>query len=215
MKVCSRGGRLEQEVVNWTLFLLPELSRLPLRMALKAIIHKANVSFSDLDRNVYRDHNLTIARHPSETGERMMVRLLAWALNAPDTGDEGALEFAKDMWEPDQPCLVQNDLTGLRLHEIDLGQPEERRLLRACGRSRHVTVYAYTSGSQAWWASVAAKMSKVSNLSVWQIDPEQAKALGLLAEKSMDLQITVQDGVITVDGGGRSAEIQPERWAGG
>lgn len=213
MPNCSPN--LAAEGWHLTAHLLPRASRLPPHMALKAIIHKASVSYSDLDRNVYRDHSLTIARHPSETGERMMVRLLAWVLNTPDTNDEGTLEFGKDIWEPDDPCLVQNDLTGLRLHEIDLGQPEEKRLVRACGRSKRVSVYAYTSGSQAWWAGVAEKMSKVRNLSVWQIAPEQVNALGLLAEKSMDLQITVQDGIITVDGGGRSVEIQLEKWAGG
>jgi len=104
-------------------------------MALKATIHKAGVSFSDLDRNVYADHEITLARHPSETEERMMVRLLAWVLNASENNDHGTLAFGKDMWEPEEPSLVQNDLTGLRLHEIEIGQPEEKRLVRACGRS--------------------------------------------------------------------------------
>ena len=75
-------------------------------MALKATIHKASVSFSDLDRNVYANHEITIARHPSETAERMMVRLLAWVLNAPEDNDHGALELGKDMWEPEEPSLV-------------------------------------------------------------------------------------------------------------
>lgn len=178
-------------------------------MALKAIIHKASVSFSDLDRNVYQDHTFTIARHPSETEERMMMRLLAWVLNVPETNDHGTLEFGKDMWEPEEPALLQNDLTGLRMHEIDLGQPEEKRLVRACGRSRRVTVLTFSNTSTAWWAGVAEKMSKVRNLAVWQFDPTQVKALGALADRAMDLQITVQDGVITVDGGGKSAELVP------
>jgi len=92
-------------------------------MALKAIIYRAGVSFSDLDRNLYSDHTLTIARHPSETEERMMVRLLAFVLNAPATNDLGMLEFGKDMWEADEPALSQHDLTGLLMHWIELGQP--------------------------------------------------------------------------------------------
>ncbi|MBL9129662.1 MAG: YaeQ family protein [Verrucomicrobiaceae bacterium] len=180
-------------------------------MALKAIIHKAGVSFSDLDQNVYRDHEITIARHPSETEERMMVRLLAWVLNTPENNDAGALEFGKDMWEPEEPSLVQNDLTGLRLHEIEIGQPEEKRLVRACGRSRKVTVYGFNNTTAAWWAGVAEKMSKVRNLAVWQLPPEPVKALAALVDRSMTLQITVQDGVITVDGGGRSVEIAAAR----
>jgi uncharacterized protein YaeQ len=180
-------------------------------MALKAIIHKAGVSFSDLDQNVYRDHEITIARHPSETEERMMVRLLAWVLNTPENNDAGALEFGKDMWEPEEPSLVQNDLTGLRLHEIEIGQPEEKRLVRACGRSRKVTVYGFNNTTAAWWAGVAEKMSKVRNLAVWQLPPAPVKDLAALVDRTMTLQITVQDGVITVDGGGKSVEIAAVR----
>lgn len=184
-------------------------------MALKATIHKASVSFSELDRNVYADHEITLARHPSETEERMMVRLLAWVLNVPENNDHGTLEFGKDMWEPEEPSLVRNDLTGLRLHEIEIGQPEEKRLVRACGRSRRVTVYCFSNTSAAWWAGVAEKLSRVRNLAVWQLPPEAVKALAALADRAMTLQITVQDGVITVDAGGRSVEVTPSRLFGG
>lgn len=180
-------------------------------MALKATIHKANVSFSDLDQNVYADHEITIARHPSETAERMMVRLLAWVLNVPENNDQGTLEFGKDMFEPEEPSLVRNDLTGLRMHEIEIGQPEEKRLVRACGRSKLVTVYSFANTAAAWWAGVAEKLAKVRNLSVWQLPSEQTQALAGLVDRTMTLQITVQDGVITVDRGGKSVEIAPVR----
>ncbi|MBL9180013.1 MAG: YaeQ family protein [Verrucomicrobiaceae bacterium] len=183
-------------------------------MALKATIHKVGVSFSDLDRNVYADHEITLARHPSETAERMMVRLLAWVLNVPENNDHGTLEFGKDMWEPEEPSLVRNDLTGLRLHEIEIGQPEEKRLVRACGRSKQVTVYTFSSTAAAWWAGVAEKLARVKNLAVWQLPPEQVKALAALVDRTLTLQITVQDGVITVDGGGRSVEVAAARLFG-
>lgn len=184
-------------------------------MALKAIIYRANVSFSDLDQNVYTDHALTIARHPSETEERMMVRLLAYVLNAPETNDLGALEFGKDMWEADEPALCQTDLTGLTEHWIELGQPEEKRLVRVCGRSKRVTVYCFGSGAAAWWSGVAAKMSRVTNLTVWQIPAEQSQALGALAARSMTLQITAQEGGLWVEESGRSVELTPVRLFGG
>lgn len=176
-------------------------------MALKAIIHKARVSYSDLDRNVYTDHELTLARHPSETEERMMVRLLAYVLNVPADNDHGTLEFDKDMWEPDEPALMQRDHTGLPMHEIELGQPEERRLVRACGRSKKVTVYTFGGNVPTWWAGVSARLAKVRNLTVWQIPTEQAQALGTLAEKTMEVQITLQDGVLFVGVGEKSVEI--------
>lgn len=184
-------------------------------MALKATIHKASISFSDLDLNVYRDQEVTLARHPSETAERMMVRLLAWVLNVPENNDHGTLEFGKDMWEPEEPSLVQNDLTGLRMHEIEIGQPEEKRLVRACGRSKKVTVYGFASTTAVWWAGAAEKLAKVRNLTVWQLPPEQVQALAALVDRTLTLQITVQDGVITVDGGGKSVELAPVRLFGG
>jgi uncharacterized protein YaeQ len=93
-------------------------------MALKAIIHKAQIQISDMDRQVYADHSVTIARHPSETDERMLVRLLAFALNAPSDVGDAALEFAKDMWEPDEPSLWQKDPTGRITQWIEAGQPD-------------------------------------------------------------------------------------------
>lgn len=180
-------------------------------MALKAIIHKATVSFSDLDRNVYADHVVTLARHPSETEERMMMRLIAWVLNIPENNDLGTLEFAKDMWEPDEPALLQNDHTGLRMHEIEVGQPEEKRLVRACGRSKKVSVYAYGTTAAAWWASVANKLSKVKNLVVWHFPSEQVKGLAALVDRAFDLQITLQEGILTVDAAGKSVELTPAR----
>lgn len=177
-------------------------------MALKAIIHKARVSFSDLDRNVYTDHELTLARHPSETEERMMVRLLAYVLNAPENNDLGTLEFGKDIWEPDEPALWQRDHTGLLMHEIEIGQPEERRLTRACGRSKKVTVYTYGSTAEAWWAGIAPRFAKVRNLTVWQIPTEQVQELAaLVQQRSMDVQVTLQEGILFVGEGERSAEL--------
>ncbi len=184
-------------------------------MALKAIIHKAKVSYSDLDNNVYRDHDVTLARHPSETEERMMVRLLAYVLNVPENNDEGTLEFAKDMWEADEPALMQKDHTGLLMHEIELGQPEEKRLVRACGRSKNVTVYAFGGTVAGWWTGVSARLARVRNLTVWQIPTDQAQALGALAGKTMDIQVTLQDGVLFVGEGERSVEVTALRLFGG
>ena len=189
---------------------LASLNAAPL-MALKATIHKATVNLSDLDRNRYTDHQLTLAAHPSETPERLMLRLLAYVLEAPENNDRGVLEFGKDMWDPDEPCLWQKDLTGLIEHWIDLGQPDEKRLVKASGRSRRVTLYTYGSAAGTWWPTVAERVNRLDRVTVWQIPADQSSALGALADRSMDLQITVQDDVITVDGGGKSVEVTPQR----
>jgi len=180
-------------------------------MALKATIHRAAVSFSDLDRNQYSDHTLTLARHPSETEERMMVRLLAFVLNAPADPSDGALEFDKDLWEADAPALSRRDLTGLLLHWIELGQPEEKRLTRACARARRVTVYAYATTAPAWWASVAGRLGRLPNLEVWQFPADQVQALGEMAQRSMNLQVTLQDGGLWIGEGEVSVELTPVR----
>ena len=176
-------------------------------MALKATIHKASIQVSDLDRNAYSDHNLTIARHPSETDERMMVRLLAFALNAPPNNDLGDLELGKDMWEPDAPALWQKDLTGLLMHWIELGQPDDKQILRVCSRSKKVTVYSYSTATSVWWAGIANKITRAKNLTIWQIPAKQAEALGALVKRSMDLQLTLQDGSLWVGEGERSVEV--------
>jgi uncharacterized protein YaeQ len=100
-----------------------------------------------MDRELYGDHAFTIARHPSETGERMLIRLLAFALNLPSTDDGGPLEFAKDMWDPDEPALWGKDLTGQIWHWIEVGQPDEKRLMQASSRAARVSVQSFASST--------------------------------------------------------------------
>jgi uncharacterized protein YaeQ len=120
-------------------------------MAQKATVCKAAVQLADVDRAVYGDHLVTLARHPSETDERMMIRLLAFTLNVPADDHAGTLDFAKGMWEPEEAELWQKDLTGRLVHWIEVGQPEERRLVKASGRADRVSVYAFSHGAPAWW----------------------------------------------------------------
>jgi uncharacterized protein YaeQ len=178
-------------------------------MALKATIHKAQINIADMDRQVYGEHNLTIARHPSENDERMMVRILAFALNAPADDLRGKLEFTKGLSEVDDPDLWQIDLTGEIVHWIDLGQPDERRIMKAHGRAERVTVISFASSTPVWWAGLEGKLTRAPKLSVWQIPAEQSQALAALAERSMQLQFTVQDGGIFVSSAKDSLEIHP------
>lgn len=180
-------------------------------MALKATIYKAQVRLSDLDRNVYGEHSVTIARHPSETDERLLVRLLAFALNAPVDPDQATLEFAKDLWDADEPSLWQKDATGRVTHWIEVGHPDEKRLLRTSARVDRITVFAYGTATPVWWKGLETRLTRVQNLSVWQIPAAQSQALAGLAQRSMQLQLTIQDGAIWVDDGTRSVEVAPQR----
>lgn len=183
-------------------------------MALKATIHKAQIQLADMDRHVYGDHNVTIARHPSETDERMMVRLLAFALNVPAAGHDGALEFAKDLWDVDEPSLWQKDLTGQIVQWIDLGQPDDKRIMKASPRAARVAVYSFSASTPIWWSGIATKITRAANLTVWQVPAEQSQALANLAQRTMQLQVTVQDGTVWVGDGTHSVEIAPQRLYG-
>ena len=180
-------------------------------MALKATIYKAHLQLSDMDRNVYGDHALTIARHPSETDERMMIRVLAFALYVPADSRGGALELAKSLWDTDEPDLWQKDLTGQIEHWIDVGQPDERRILKASPRADRVTVISYTASTPVWWRGIENRITRTRNVAVWQIDPVQSQALAALAQRNMQLQVSVQDGTLWVSEGDRSVEIRPQR----
>jgi uncharacterized protein YaeQ len=180
-------------------------------MALKATIHKAALQLADMDRGLYRDHAVTIARHPSETDERMMIRLLALALHLPADDQQGSLELAKSLWDNDEPDLWHKDLTGQILHWIDIGQPDDKRIMKACGRAERVTVIAYASGAATWWSPLAGKLLRARNLTVWRIPAEQSAELATLAQRGMQLQVTVQDDTVWVGDERRSVELHPQR----
>lgn len=160
-------------------------------MALKATIYKADLQIADMDRNYYQDHALTLARHPSETDERMMIRLLAFAIHASE-----ALSFTKGLFDTDEPDLWQKDLTGAIDLWIEVGQPDEKRLMKACGRSKKVIVYAYSATSHIWYKQIANKLERAKNLSVINIPAEASAQLEKLAQRNMQLQCTIQDGQI-------------------
>lgn len=180
-------------------------------MALKATIYKAALQIADMDRGVYADHALTLALHPSETEERLMARLLAFVLQAPASSDDGALQFARGISDTDEPDLWRHDLSGVLRHWVEVGQPDDRRLAKACGRADRVSIYAYASSTPVWWAGLQNKVARLSNLEIWQLSAAQSQALAALAQRSMQLQFTVQDGHVWVGNGELSVEIEPLR----
>lgn len=183
-------------------------------MATKATIHKATLQIDDLDRQLYSTHELTLARHPSETDERMMIRLLAFALNVPPNEDRGALEFGKDMWDADEPALVQRDLTGQLEQWIEIGQPDEKQIQRLSGRSRRVSIYSFASSTPVWWKGLAGKLDRAKNVTVWEIPSAQSQALSTLAQRTMDLHFTQQEGTVWLAEGDKSVEVVPVRLMG-
>ena len=180
-------------------------------MAIKSTIFKAELQITDMDRHYYADHQLTMARHPSENDERMMVRLLAFALNASDS-----LQFTKGLSTDDEPELWQKSLSDEIELWIDLGQPDEKRIRKACGRARKVMIYIYQHGSgKQWWEQNQNKLARFENLSIVSIADAAVSALGKMAELTMRLQCTLQDGHLWFTDGNQSVEITPETWKHG
>ncbi len=174
-------------------------------MALKSTIFKADVQITDLDRNYYAGHSLTMARHPSETDERMMVRLLTFVLLASDS-----LEFGKGISDESEPDLWQKDLTGEVEVWVELGQPDERDIRRACGRARQVVLVTYGGApADVWWSKNAGKFDKLDNLRVLNLVPAETKAMAGLVERTMSLQATVQDGAVMLSGDAGLVEVHP------
>ncbi len=177
-------------------------------MALRATIYKAEIHIADNDRAYYGSHAVTVARHPSETEERLMVRLLAYSLYI--DGDN-ALLFTKGLSEADEPDLWRMDLTGAIEQWIETGLPDERRLLKACGRARDVIVFAYGRNVDIWWTGIKNKLSRARNLKVYALPPQATAALAATAQRNMVLNVNVQDAAAWLSGptGEASVDIVP------
>lgn len=179
-------------------------------MALKATIYKADLSIADMDRNYYGDHTLTIARHPSETDERVMIRVLAFALHA-----DPALAFTKDLFDVDEPALWQKDLTGAIQTWIEVGQPDEKRLLKAAGRSEQVIVYSYSATSDIWFRGITKGIDRARNVAVVNIPNQASVQLENMAKRNMQLQCTIQDGQVWLTDGVDTVLVEREYLRGG
>lgn len=174
-------------------------------MALKATIFKATLNVADTDRNHYGEYPLTIARHPSETDERMQVRMLAFAAHAHER-----LQFTRGLSSDEEPDLWQKDLTDAIELWIETGLPDERRVRKACNRAQQVVVYAYGGRSaDLWWQQNGEALARFRNLRVFALPKAQTDALAALTERTMALQITIQDGAFWVSAGDHTVPVTP------
>jgi uncharacterized protein YaeQ len=176
-------------------------------MAIKSTVFKANLQIADMERHYYADHGLTLARHPSETDERMMVRLLAFALHAHEW-----LEFGRGLSADDEPALWQKDLTGAIQLWLEVGLPDEKLIRKAAGRADQVVIYAYGGrAADIWFEQNKNAFARLKHLAVYQLPLEQTAALAGLAQRSMQLQATIQDGQCWISNGQDSVLIERVR----
>jgi len=177
-------------------------------MALKATIYKAAINIADMDRNFFYDANLTLAQHPSETEQRMMLRLLAWICHADER-----LSFTRGLSAEDEPEIWRkNDHNGIELW-VELGLPVEQGLKKGWTHSREVVLYVYSErAAKVWWSAIESKISGFGNLSVRFIDDELLAKLTAFANRNMNLQATLQDGTIWLSDAQNNLEIQFSEW---
>lgn len=174
-------------------------------MALKATVVKAELQVSDMDRHHYGTHGLTLAQHPSETDQRLMVRLLAFALFADER-----LEFGRGLSTDDEPDLWRKDYTGDIEQWIDLGQPDESRVRKACGRAREVVVVNYGGrAADLWWEKNAAALARHPHLTVLDLPPAAVEALEARIARAMRFDVMIQDGELQWIGDGDALDIRP------
>jgi uncharacterized protein YaeQ len=174
-------------------------------MALKATICKAELSIADMDRGYYADHSLTLARHPSETDERMMVRLLAFAMYADER-----MTFGKGLSSEDEADLWQRDYGGDIEVWIEVGLPDPKWLRKASGRADLVVVVTYGGrAAELWWDQNFADLARFDNLAVVALPQTETQALAALAGRNMRLQCNIQDGQVWLGEGERSLTVEP------
>lgn len=177
-------------------------------MAVKSTIFKAELQVSDMDRNYYATHSLTIAQHPSETDMRMMLRIVAFALYADEY-----LQFTKGLSAEDEPDLWQKNLRDEVVVWIDLGQPDEKRIRKACGRAEQVVLLTYGgSVAEIWWKKIEDKLSRFDNLTVINITPAESEALQALVARTMQLNCTIDQGQMWLSMQDTSVELSPVYW---
>ena len=162
-------------------------------MAANSRVCKADLNITDMDRNYYLQHHLTVAQHPSETDQRLMLRLLAYALHA-----SPELQFGGGLSTDDEPDLWAKNLHGNVALWIDIGTPSEKRIRKACAQSQAVCLYAFgDSAVEPWWQQARRQVQRFEHLSIWQIPDHASMAMAASAARNMGIQVTIQDAEIS------------------
>jgi len=176
-------------------------------MALKPTIYKVELNLSDIDRNHFSDYSLTLALHPSENLERMSGRLLAFCFNAHEH-----LKFTRGLSNADEPALWQISLDDRIENWIDVGQPDPERLKKASGRSEKVCVYAFGRGLESWWNLNSVALSKLAKVQVYALDWQAIETLAQLWQRTLNVSVTITEGIAYISVGDISLQVTPERW---
>jgi uncharacterized protein YaeQ len=177
-------------------------------MAQNATIYKVELSVCDMDRHYYETHKLTVAKHPSETDKRLMVRILAFALNAHEN-----LEMTKGLSTDDEPDIWQKSLNGELELWVTLGLPGDKVVRQSCGKAKEVIVYSYGGKTaEMWWEKIQNSTTRFSNLQVINFSEQDISKLEKLASRSMTLQVNIQDNDVMVSVHDSIVYVTPVKW---
>ena len=177
-------------------------------MAQKATIYKVELSVCDMDRHYYEMHKLTVAKHPSETDERMMLRILAFALNANEQ-----LEMTKGLSTDDEPDIWEKSLSGELNTWVTLGLPSEKIVRQSCGKANKVIIYTYGGNTaDMWWTKIQNSTTRFDNLAVVNLLQNETQELAKLVNRTMQMQVNVQEGDVMVSVGDNIVYVNPVKW---
>lgn len=170
-------------------------------MAANAIIHRALLNIANMDKNYYEEHHLTLAQHPSENDLRLMIRLVAFILNANDS-----LTFCKGISQDNEPDLWQKSPGGDIEMWIDLGQPDKKRIKKACARSEKVIIYTFKeSVASTWFKQIENSLNRFKNLQIIHLNIDGD--IESLYKRSMNIQCNIFDNELTLIEGDNTVVI--------
>ena len=175
-------------------------------MALGSSIHRATINLSDVDRGIYTELQLTVARHPSETAERLVARLLAFAICYQDD-----LEFTKGICEGDTPDIWTRDLDGRITHWVEVGLPAPERITNACKKAGRVTLFLFGRHSRRWVQMHQGKLDMLDRLTMFELPEALLEAAVKDLQRSISWSITLTEGVIYLSTDNQSLDAELNR----
>lgn len=170
-------------------------------MAQPSTIYRASIQLSDIDRGLYESLQMTVARHPSETEERLLARILAYALYY-----EPELTFTKGVGAGDEPDLWLKGPDGRVKCWIEVGLPDAERLVKASRHSERVTLCAFGSALAVWEKQQLPKLAGITNLTVLSLDQAFLKQLSERLQRSISWELTVTEGLLYLACDGETLE---------
>jgi uncharacterized protein YaeQ len=176
-------------------------------VALTATIYKFDIDLADADRQVYESLALQVARHPSESEEYLVARVLAYALEFTE-----GIAFSRGLSDADEPAIAVRDLTGAIRTWIDVGTPDAARLHKACKAAPRVVVYTHKDPSQFLGRLAGERIHRAAAIEIYAIDRRFVGALVVRLDRRMGFALSVAERELTLSIGTETLTGAVVRW---